>query len=113
VKWGQAATVFSAYGLWRATGLARAGAAVASALASADETNRTAAGVLLARAGERSLPLLRENLARGVAVALSLRVLGDIGGRQAAAAIEPLTRSADPAIAGVAADALKAAGKPA
>lgn len=113
MKWGEAATVFTAYGLWRATGLARAGVAVASALASADETNRTATGVLLVRAGERSLPLLQGNVVHGTAVALSLRVLGDIGGRRAAATIEPFTRSADPAIAGAAADALKAAGSPA
>ncbi len=110
MKLGESAAVFSAYAVWRATGSARAGAVVANALASADETNRTAAGVLLVRASTRSLPLLRGNLKRGVAVALSLRVLGDIGAAEAARDIEPFVGSSDPAIARAAADALRALG---
>ena len=110
MKLGESAAVFSAYGVWRATGSARAGAVVANALASADETNRTAAGVLLVRAATRSLPLLRGNLKRGVAVALSLRVLGDIGAKEAVRDIEPFVGSGDPAMSRAAADALKALG---
>jgi len=72
--------VFAAYGTWRATGVRRAGAVVARALASGDETNRTAAGMLLVKSGERALPLLRENLERGIAVPMTLEVLDDIGG---------------------------------
>jgi HEAT repeat protein len=106
VKWGESAAVFAAYGVWRATGSARAGRVLADALASSDETNRTAAGVLLVRAGEKSLPLLRTNLQRGAAVPLSLRILGDIGGGAAAREIEPYAQSKDPAIARAAADAL-------
>jgi hypothetical protein len=79
---------------------------LANTLASTDETNRTVAGMLLVRAATRSLPLLRTNLQRGVAVPLTLRVLGDIGGRDVASDIEPFTRNADPAIARAAADAL-------
>jgi hypothetical protein len=75
--------VFAAYGTWRATGAKRAGAVVARALASPDETNRTAAGMLLVKSGERALPLLRDNLERGVAVPLTLSVLADIGGAAA------------------------------
>jgi HEAT repeat protein len=108
VKLAESAAVFSAYAVWRATGSARAGAVLADALASADETNRTAAGVLLVRASTRSLPLLRQNLKRGVAVALSLRLLGDIGDSEAARDIEPFVGSSDPAVARAAADALKA-----
>ncbi len=110
MKLGESAAVFSAYGVWRATGSARAGAVVANALASADETNRTAAGVLLVRAAARSLPLLRGNLKRGVAVALSLRLLGDIGAAEAVRDIESFAGSSDPAIARAAADALRALG---
>ena len=108
MKLGESAAVFSAYAVWRATGSARAGAVVADALDSADETNRTAAGVLLVRAATRSLPLLRVNLKRGVAVALSLRLLGDIGASEAARDVEPFIGSSDAAIARAAADALKA-----
>jgi hypothetical protein len=109
VKLAESAAVFAAYGAWRTTGSARAGAVVANALASTDETNRTVAGILLARASARALPLLQANLQRGVAVPLTLRVLGDIGGQDASAEIEPYTRHADPAIARAAADALSAA----
>jgi len=109
VKWGEAAAVFGAYGAWRATGSSRAGAVLSKALASSEETNRTAAGMLLVRGSTRSLPLLRDNLQRGVAVPLTLRVLGDIGGPEATAAIEPYTRHADPAVARAASEALIAA----
>ena len=102
MKWGEAAAVFSAFGAWRVTGSARAGSVLARALASPDETNRTAAGILLVRGGVRALPLLRENLEQGVAVAQSLRVLGDIGGPQAAALIEPYKRNPDPQVAAAA-----------
>ena len=108
MKLGESAAVFAAYGVWRATGSARAGAVLADALASTDETTRTAAGILLVRAAARSLPLLRGNLERGVAVPLTLRLLGDIGGAAAASAVEPYVRSPDPAIARAAADAMGA-----
>ena len=99
MRWGEAAAVFSAFGVWRVTGSARAGAVLARALASPDETNRTAAGMLLVRGGLRTLPLLRENLQQGVAVPLSLRVLGDIGGPEVAALIEPYRHDLDPRVA--------------
>jgi HEAT repeat protein len=111
VKWGESAAVFAAWGAWRATGSRRAGAVLSEALASDDETNRTAAGILLVRSARRALPLLRENLARGVAVPMTLRLLGDIGGAEASAAIEPFAKSADPAVARAAAEALQAAGQ--
>ena len=109
MKWGEAASVFAAYGAWRATGSARAGVVLSAALGSSDETNRTAAGMLLLRGGEKALPLLRANLQRGTAVPMTLRLLGDIGGHAARATIEPYTQSADPAIARAARDALAAA----
>lgn len=102
MKWGEAAAISLAFGAWRLTGSVRAGTVLARALASPDETNRTAAGILLVRGGARALPLLRENLQQGVAVALSLRVLGDIGGPEAAAMIEPYQRDSDPRIAAAA-----------
>jgi hypothetical protein len=85
VKLGESAALFAAYGTWRATGARSAGAVVARALASDDETNRTAAGMLLVKGGERALPLLRDNLERGIAPAMTLQVLADIGGPAAEA----------------------------
>jgi hypothetical protein len=109
VKWGEAASVFAAYGAWRATGSARAGAVLSAALGSGDETHRTAAGMLLVRGGEKALPLLQANLQRGTAVPMTLRLLGDIGGPRALELIEPYTRNADPSILRAASDALHAA----
>ena len=102
MKWRESIAVFSAFGIWRATHSERAGAVLARALASPDETNRTAAGILLARAGSRALPLLRENLERGVGVPMTLRLLGDIGGEEAAALVEPYRDDPDPQIAAAA-----------
>lgn len=109
MKWGEAASVFAAYGAWRATGSARAGAVLSEALASDDETNRSAAGMLLARGGAKALPLLRANLERGRAVPMTLRLLGDIGGTHARELIEPYTRHTDASIVRAAHDALAAA----
>ena len=99
VKWGEAAAIFAAYGVWRAMGNNRAGAVVGRALASVDETNRTVAGILLVRGAARSLPLLRANLQHGLAVPMTLRILGDIGDQESARDIEPYVQSGDPATA--------------
>jgi len=109
MKWGEAVGVLLAWGLWRATGAARPGAGLARALGSGDETNRTLAGMLLVRGGQRALPLLRGNLQAGLAVPMTLRVLGDIGGAEVLREIEPYRRSTDVAVSRAAADALRAA----
>lgn len=108
MKLGESARVFAAYGAWRLTGSPRASRALVNALASSDETNRTVAGVLLVRAGERSVPPLREALARGQAVPLALRLLGDIGACELTDEIGEYAKSEDPAIARAARDALQA-----
>jgi hypothetical protein len=113
VKWSASANVFAAWSVWRATGSASAGARLAQALAVDDETARTAAGMLLVRAGARALPLLRHNLAHGIAVPMSLRVIGDLAGevgREAALAlIAPYREHADARIARAALEAAQAA----
>jgi len=109
VKWGEAAGVLLAWGVWRPTGLASAGRVVARALASSDETTRTLSGVLLVRGGARALPLLRTNLQGGVAVPMTLRVLGDVGGAEALHEIEPHLKSTNAAVAHAATDAMRAA----
>ena len=108
MKLAESAGVFAAYGAWRITGLSCAGRTLVGALASPDETNRTVAGILFVRAGERSVPLLREALARGQAVPLALRLLGDIGACELAGEIEEYAKSENPAIARAARDALQA-----
>lgn len=108
MKLAESAGVFAAYAVWRTTGSSRAGRTLVDALASSDETNRTVAGILLVRAGGRSVPLLREALARGQSVPMALRLLGDIGARELADEMREYARSEDPAIARAARDALQA-----
>jgi HEAT repeat protein len=108
MKLGEAAWLFSAYAAWRATGAPRAGRVVLKVLSSPDETNRTAAGVLLARAGRRALPLLHEALGRKEVGPMTLRVLGEVGDASVRADLEPHLSSSDPRIARAAQDALRA-----
>src|SRR5947199_9282623 len=60
-----AARLLAAGAAWRFFGAAPAGRALVGALAADDETERTVAGMALARAGDRSAPLLTEALLAG------------------------------------------------
>jgi hypothetical protein len=112
VSSGRAVQLFAASALWRATGSARAGRSLVRGLSSPDETCRTVAGMLLARAGARSKPLLEEALARGESVPIVLRLLGDVGARELRAEIGRFAASDDPATARAARDALRALERP-
>lgn len=92
---------------WRLTGLPSAGRAVVRALSSDDPTTRTSAGMLLVRAGQRALPLLREALAARQALPMVLPILADIGDQDSRPAIDALTRDPDPAVARAAREALR------
>jgi hypothetical protein len=101
--------LLGAWCLWRPMGWVAPGAVLARTLGSSDETNRTLAGVLLVRGGEHAVAPLQRNLAADHALPLSLRVLGDVGGAAALAAIKKFQVSADANVARAAADALRAA----
>ena len=77
------------------------------ALSSDDATTRTTAGMLLVRAGQRSVPLLREALSRRQALPMVLPILADIGDQESRPAISALTRDPDPPVAGAAREALR------
>lgn len=109
VKWLRVLALFPAYVVWRAARLRLAGAALASALASGDETTRLVAGTLLVRAGSQALPLIKTNLERGLALEMSLGLLGDIGGVEALALIDGYLAHADASVAAAAAQARRAA----
>ena len=74
-----AARLLAAGAAWRFFGAAPAGRALVGALAADDETERTVAGMALARAGDRSAPLLTEALLAGSAPDLLVDVLASIG----------------------------------
>lgn len=93
--------------LWRVTGLAVAGRAVVRTLGSPDDDLRTMAGILLARAGRRAVPLLAEALRRRENLPLVLAVLGDIGDWRLEPELVQLGQDRDPAVAEAARDALR------
>ena len=93
--------------LWRIGGWHSAGRRLVEALGSEDENLRTIAGMFLVKAGGKAKPLLEEALAKRQSLPLVLTILGDIGDRQSAAKLHPLTQDHDPQVARAAQDALK------
>lgn len=84
-----------------------AGRALIRNLPSRDENVRMLAGMFLVQCGRRSLPLLREALARGEDVPAILTMLADIGDPSSEPAIRARLNDPDPEIARAAADALR------
>ena len=83
-----------------------AGRGLVADLHSDDETVRMLAGMFLVRNGRRSLPVLREALARREQVPTVLTMLGDIATDESAALIRQYVDDADPEIARTARAAL-------
>lgn len=102
-----ATRLFASNAMWRATGSRKAGRALVHALGSKDDDLRTIAGMLLARAGERAEPLLKEALDKRENLSMVLTILGDIGGRKFESDLEEFSRDADPKVAKAAQDALR------
>jgi hypothetical protein len=107
VRFSAVLPLLARHAAWRLTGLQSAGRAVVQALSSDDPTTRVMAGMLLVRARQRSLPLLREALAARRALPMVLPILADIGDQASRPAIHALTRDPDPAVAGAAREALR------
>lgn len=84
-----------------------AGRALVRNLRSPDENVRTLAGMFLVQSGRRSLPLLREALARGEDVPTILTMLADIGDPSAEPEIRARLGDPDPEVARAASDALR------
>ncbi len=104
----EAAKLFVAGSLWRASGARFAGQALLGGLSSSDENNRLIAGILLVRSGAKAGPLYREALEHGTPMPLLLRVIGDAGIKDLAPQIARYTDSTDPGVAQAAAYALEA-----
>jgi len=83
-----------------------AGRRLLADLASDDETVRMLAGMFLVRNGRRSLPVLREALARREQLPTVLTMLADIATPESEELIRPLVDDADPAVAAAARSAL-------
>jgi HEAT repeat protein len=87
-------------------GSAAAGRGLLADFASDDETVRSLAGMFLVRGGSRSLPVLREALARRERMPEVLTMLGDIATDESAQLIRQYLSDSDPAVAAAAQSAL-------
>ncbi len=83
-----------------------AGRRLIADLCSGDETVRMLAGMFLVRNGARSVPILREALARREQMTTILTILGDIATDDAGALIEQYVDNEDPDVAAAARAAL-------
>ncbi len=91
----ETAKLFTAYGLWRATGWAVAGRTLIAALGSSDANNRMIAGMFLVKGGRLALPLVAEALEKGRGLPLILNVAGDLGHTELAPLVERYTAAPD------------------
>lgn len=102
-----ATRLFALGALWRGAGVESAGRALVHALGNEDENLRTIAGMLLVKAGGRSVPLLEEALLRRENLPMTIPVLADIGEPSTAATLEAFVADPDPKVATAARDALR------
>jgi hypothetical protein len=101
------AKLLAAGSAWRLTGLDAAGRSLVSALAGGAENEQTLAGILLVRAGDRSVPLITEAISAGATSAALVDVLASIGTETARTALERATRAPPPEVAAAAEQALR------
>jgi hypothetical protein len=91
---------------WRWAGLPASGRALVRAATGPDMASRELAGMLLTRAGDRSVPLLATALSEGPDRTTAATILASIGSRAAREVLARASTSADPAVAGAARPAL-------
>jgi HEAT repeat protein len=105
VKFARAVSTFAKSAALR-LGSAAAGRGLLADFASEDETVRSLAGMFLVRNGDRSLPILREALARRQQMPAVLTMLGDIATDDSAELIRQYTGDPDPEVGAAARAAL-------
>jgi len=104
VKLGRVLSTFGKSAALR-LGVDAAGRRLLADLSSDDESVRMLAGMFLVRNSRRSLPALREALARGEQLPTVLTILADIAAPESEELIRPFVDAADPEVA----DAARAA----
>ena len=102
-----ATRLFALGALWRGAGVESAGRTLVKALGNGDENLRTIAGMLLVKAGKRSVPLLEEALRRRENLPMTISILADIGDPSSQSALRSFTSDPDPRVAAAARDALR------
>jgi hypothetical protein len=83
---------------WRLTGVSAAGAALVAAVTTGGETERTLAGMLLVKAGDRSVPVVTDAIMTGPEPADLVDVLVSIGTDDARAALLRVSQAPPPAV---------------
>lgn len=81
------ARILAAGATWRLTGIAAAGDALLTATTAGSETERTLAGMLLVKAGNRSVPVVSDAVLTGKGTADLVDVLASIDTADARAAL--------------------------
>lgn len=93
-----AARLLTAGAAWRITGARPAGRALVAALSRDNETERTVAGIMLVRAGDRSVPSVTEALLAGGSPDDLVGVLASIGTDAARSALRTVAASTRPTV---------------
>src|SRR5438105_5505260 len=93
--------------LWRATRQAWFGRPLVEALGEPDETSRSIAGIMLAKAGASALPLLHRALIERRNLPQVLTLLGDVGDASVQQDIARFAHDDDERVARAAQDALR------
>lgn len=88
-----AARLLATGATWRATGTRAAGRALVRGAATGGTDDRVLAGILLTRAGDRSVPLIRDALATADVPTVLVDVLASIGTPAARAALDDAARA--------------------
>lgn len=93
---GSSLKVIGAGVAWRTVGAKSAGDNLLRAFASADEQDRTLAGMSIVKAGERSIDLLERARSDGRLTPSLVRLLADIGGPKSRALLGQIAAGSGP-----------------
>jgi hypothetical protein len=101
------AMLLAAGSTWRLIGLPAAGRSLVVAVDRGPESEQTIAGIMLVKAGDRSVPLIVEAVSSGAGSPELMDVLASIGTTDARGALRAATRSPRPEVASAATEALR------
>jgi hypothetical protein len=105
------AKLLAAGAAWRAFGVPSAGRSLVRALVGGTENEETLAGMLLVKAGDRSVPLITKVISTDAALPPLVDVLASIGTEPARAALERATHAPAADVAAAAEKALRTLGE--
>jgi radical SAM superfamily enzyme with C-terminal helix-hairpin-helix motif len=104
---GSSAKLLAAGSTWRLTGLDAAGRSLVSAIVDGGEDEQTLAGIMLVKAGDRSVRLIAEAISAGATSPELVDVLASIGTENARGALQQATHAEQRDVADAAEQALR------